>query len=122
MEQKKFSLTRQIKNFNYAFAGIKNLIISEHNARIHLIATITIIILSFTLQISKTEWLAIFFVTGLVWVTEMINTCIEKIMDFISTEKKPAIAFIKDVSAGAVLVAAFTALITGLLIFIPKIL
>jgi diacylglycerol kinase (ATP) len=67
------------------------------------------------------EIIALVFAVGFVWVAEMFNTCIEHIMDFISTEKKPAIKFIKDLSAGAVLVAAITALITGSIIFIPKI-
>ena len=51
----------------------------------------------------------------------MFNTCIEKAMNFISMEEHPEIRFIKDVAAGAVLIASATALIIGLLIFIPKI-
>jgi diacylglycerol kinase len=61
-------------------------------------------------------------VTGIVWITEMLNTCIERIMDFAHPEDHPHIKFIKDLAAGAVLVAAFTAVVAGLLIFIPKLL
>jgi diacylglycerol kinase (ATP) len=122
MQSKKFSLTRQLKSFTYAIAGIRGLIISEHNARVHAAATIAVIILSFALKISATEWLAIVIVTGFVWAAEMFNTSVEKIMDFISMEKNAEIKFIKDVSAGAVLVASATAVAAGLIIFIPKIL
>jgi diacylglycerol kinase len=49
----------------------------------------------------------------------MFNTVIEKIMDHLSPEYHPAVKWIKDVAAGAVLVAAVIALITGCIIFIP---
>ena len=60
--------------------------------------------------------------TGLVWVTEILNTCLEKLADFITLEQHPHIKYIKDLAAGAVLVAAIIAVVTGLLIFIPKVL
>jgi diacylglycerol kinase (ATP) len=58
---------------------------------------------------------------GFVWVTEILNTCIERIMDFISTEQDPKIGVIKDLAAAAVLFAALTAVVAGAIIFIPKI-
>ena len=121
MQPGNFSLMRRLKSFKYAINGIRNLLISEHNARIHLAATAAVIVLSVALKISSTEWIAIIIVTGFVWAAEMFNTCIEKTLDFISAEKSDDIKFIKDIAAGAVLVASFTALITGLFIFIPKI-
>ncbi len=122
MQQEKFSIIRQIKSFKYAFNGIKDFIITEHNARIHLTATIAVIIASFLFHISLHEWMMIIFAIGFVWSAEMFNTCIEKTMDFISTEKRPEIRLIKDIAAGAVLIASITAFILGLTIFIPKIL
>lgn len=122
MQQEKFSLIQQIKSFKYAFNGIKDFIITEHNARIHLTATIAVIIASFLFHISMHEWMMIIFAIGFVWSAEMFNTCIEKTMDFISTEKSPEIKLIKDIAAGAVLIASITAFILGLTIFIPKIL
>ena len=61
-------------------------------------------------------------VTGAVWITEMLNSCIERLIDFFYPEEHPQIKFIKDLAAGAVLVAAITAVVAGLLIFIPKLL
>ena len=122
MQSQKFSITRQLKSFTHAIAGIRALVLSEHNARIHLIATIAVVILSFALKISSAEWVAISIAASFVWATEMFNTCIEKTMDFISKEKHPEIKTIKDLAAGAVLIASVTALILGLIIFIPKIL
>ena len=60
------------------------------------------------------------FAIGFVWVAELFNTAIEKIMDFISKEQHPKIKLIKDLSAAAVLVAAMVAFITGCIVFIPK--
>lgn len=57
---------------------------------------------------------------ALVWITEMLNTCVEKIMDRISGDYDERIKLIKNISAGAVLVAAIAALVIGLVIFIPK--
>ncbi len=122
MQQEKFSIIRQIKSFKYAFNGIKDFIITEHNARIHLTATIAVIIASVLFHISLHEWMMIVFAIGFVWAAEMFNTCIEKTIDFISTEKRPEIKLIKDIAAGAVLIASITAFILGLIIFIPKIL
>lgn len=116
-----FSLHARGRSFRFAFEGIRDFFKSEPNAWIHLVATVVAIDLSFILEISLSEWFAIIIVIGMVWTAEMFNTSIEKIMDLVSPEKSPRVKFIKDVSAGAVLVAAFTALITGLIIFIPKI-
>jgi diacylglycerol kinase len=57
---------------------------------------------------------------ALVWTTEAINTAIEKIVDFISPDFHPKAGEIKDLAAGAVLIASLFALITGLIIFVPK--
>jgi len=92
----------------------------EHNARIHLAAAIVVSILAWWLKVSHMEAVALVVVIGLVWVTEILNTCLEKAMDFITREQHPEIKIIKDLAAGAVLIATFTAVIVGLFIFIPK--
>ena len=122
METQKFSIRSRIKSFTYAGAGIFQFVRREHNAWIHWVATITVGIAATVLKVSHPEALALVLVIGLVWVTEMINTCLEKMADLISKEHHPEIKFIKDVAAGAVLVAAIIAVIIGLFIFIPKIL
>jgi len=122
MQQQKLSIGKQIKGFGYAFSGIEKFILTERNASIHLAATIVVIMASLIFGVTVGEGIALAVAVGLVWMAEMFNTCIEKIMNFISTEEHPEIGFIKDVSAGAVLIASATALVIGLLIFIPKIL
>ncbi|WP_315818281.1 diacylglycerol kinase family protein [Paraflavitalea speifideaquila] len=120
MKPARFSLRARARSFQYAWQGIITFLQREHNAWLHLIATIGVMVLAWITGITKTELLALVLVIGFVWVAEMFNTCIERMMDFISRGKHPDIKFIKDLAAGAVLVAALTALITGAIIFIPK--
>jgi len=122
METQPFSIRARARSFQYAFEGMIKLFQREHNILIHLFVTIAVIMLSIFTRVNKTEALSLVFVIGLVWIAELFNTAIEKIMDLISTQRHPQIKFIKDVSAAAVLIAATTAAITGCIIFIPKIL
>ena len=120
MEQQKFSLHSRLKSFSFAWSGIRELLIREHNARLHLVTTVAVIVAGIVFGVSTTEAAVLAIVTGLVWITEMLNTCVEKIMDFVHPEEHPSIKFIKDLAAGAVLAASLTAVVVGLLIFIPK--
>jgi len=121
MKQQKFSIKKRLQSFKYAFNGLKILIKEEHNARIHLLATISVIIAGYIFKISTNEWLAVILSIGFVFSMEIINSAIENMADFISTMKDERIKRIKDLSAAAVLVASLSALIIGILIFLPKI-
>ena len=112
-------LHRRLLSFRYAFSGIAAFILSEPHARIHAVATVLVTALGFYCGLSGNQWIAISIVTGMVWITEMLNTVIEKMMDHLSPDYHPRVKFIKDVAAGAVLVAAIVALITGAVIFLP---
>jgi diacylglycerol kinase len=122
MKHQKFSIHSRLKSFSFAWSGIRDFILHEHNARIHLVATVCVIVAGVVFRVSIIEAAVLAIVTGSVWVLEMLNTCIEQIMDFIHPEEHPGIKIIKDLAAGAVLVAALTAVVVGLLIFIPKML
>ena len=122
MEPQQFSIRRRIRSFAYAIGGIGRFIRNEHNARIHVVATVCVIVAAVWFRVSHGEAIALSFAVGLVWVTEILNTCLERTLDFITRGLHPEIKIIKDLAAGAVLVASITALITGLIIFIPKIL
>jgi undecaprenol kinase/diacylglycerol kinase (ATP) len=122
MKYTKFSLRRRLTSFIFAFNGIKILLKEEHNSRIHLFAALVAIASGFILKISVVDWIAITFSIGMVITVEVINTAIEKFADFIKPERHLAIKKIKDLSAAAVLISSITALIIGIIVFIPKIL
>lgn len=115
-----FSWKARLKSFVYAWEGIVSFFRWEHNAQIHLGVTFLVLFLSVTLGVNKWEAIAVVFSIAIVWIAEMFNTAIEKTMDFISVEKRPQIKRIKDIAAGAVLVATIAAVIVGCFIFIPK--
>ena len=121
MKREKFSIIKRLKSFTFALNGLKVLILEEHNARIHLVAAILVIISGILLKISNAEWVAVTFSIGLVFALETINSAIENLADFVSPEKNDQIKKVKDLSAGAVLIGAIAALVNGLIIFIPKI-
>jgi len=120
MQSKKFSIRSRIRSFRYAGAGIARFLRQEHNAWIHLLATLSVALAGWLLHVSRMEAIALAGAVGLVWVAEMLNTCLERMADLVSPEEHPEIKFIKDLAAGAVLVAAVTAVVIGLFIFIPK--
>lgn len=122
MEPRKFSVRERIRSFKYAIAGLRRFVSREHNARIHLVATILVIIAARVLEVTATEAAILAVVIGMVWVAEILNTCIERLADHITKERHPEIEIIKDLAAGAVLVAAIVAVVAGLFIFIPKLL
>jgi diacylglycerol kinase len=117
-----FSLAARLKSFRYALDGIRQFFAWQHNAVLHAVATVMVIVLCFVLKLRTMEWLFIIVSIGLVWMAELFNTAIEKLCDLVSPGFNPKVKFIKDVAAAAVLVAAITAAITGLIIFIPKLL
>lgn len=117
----KFSVKNRLKSFKYAFNGLKTLLKEEHNARIHLLATIFVVFLGFILSISFLEWIAVIFAIGMVFALEILNAAIENLSDFVSAEKHEMIGKIKDLGAAAVLVGAISAFLVGIIIFVPKI-
>jgi diacylglycerol kinase len=121
MKNRKFSISKRLKSFVFAFNGLKILFKEEHNSRIHLVATGFVIIASIFFELNTYEWIAIIFSIGLVFIAEIFNTAIENIADFLTTENNNKIKIIKDLSAAAVLISALTALTIGLIIFLPKI-
>ncbi|KXX66712.1 diacylglycerol kinase [Flammeovirga sp. SJP92] len=116
-----FSLRKRLVSFRYAFNGIKNLIKNEHNARVHIVGLTCVIGFGIFFKIGLIEWIAITIVSGLVILTELLNTAIERLGDFVQSDWDETIGMIKDYCAGAVLISAVISVIVGGLIFIPKI-
>ena len=122
MKEDKFSLMKRLKSFVYALNGLKILIKEEHNARIHLFLAFLAVFLAIFLKIDKCELIAVIFAIGLVFMTEIANSAIENMADFVCKEQNDNIKKIKDLSAAMVLVAAITALLVGMIVFLPKML
>lgn len=113
-------MLKRWKSFKYAFQGLISLIKDEPNARIHIFASLVVIISGVFFELTSFEWIGIFFSIGFVLSAEAFNTSIENLADFISPERNNAIKKVKDIAAAAVLVSALTAFIIGLIVFGPK--
>lgn len=122
MERKKFSWRERGNSFGFAWQGIKALFSTEHNAWIHAGVTIVVIIASIIFKVSRVETAVLVLTIAFVFVTEILNTAIEKAMDFISHEKHLQIKLVKDLAAAAVFIASIAAVVVGVLIFLPKLL
>jgi diacylglycerol kinase (ATP) len=109
-----------LDSFNNAFEGIIYAFKTQRNIRLHFIATGAVLILSLMFHLTKFEILVLFITIAFVIITEMLNTALEVTVDLITKEYHPLAAIIKNVAAGAVLVAASLAIIVGYLIFAPK--
>lgn len=105
------------RSFGFAGQGIIDLFRYENNAKVHLLIASVVILAGVLLNLSLVEWAIILTQIGLVWAAEAFNTAIEKLCDFVSPGLHPQIKAIKDLSSGAVLILAITAVIVGLVIF-----
>ncbi len=93
---------------------------TQINAKIHLLVALFVLLLGFLFQLFWYEWALILFAIGLVFAMEAANTAIEFLVDLVSPQHNEQAGKVKDLAASAVLIAAITALVIGLLVFVPK--
>ena len=110
-----------IKTFLNALRGIFILIKTERNFQIHIIALLCVLCMGIQFRINPYEWLALLSVSALVLSLEALNTALEKLCNEVTLERKEGIRNVKDIAAGAVLIAAAIALIIGGIVFYPYI-
>ena len=115
-------MKKLIRSFGYAFKGLAYATVSQLNFRIHLGLTLFALSMGFFLKISVSEWQWIALCITLVLTTEIFNTMIETLVDLVSPGYNEKAGRVKDMSAGAVVITALFSLITGLIIFLPKLL
>lgn len=118
---KQRGLKRLLHSFKYAVDGLRYAFKYEQNMLVHILATVVVVCCGLILKISLAEWLIIILAIGLVIATELINTSVEAIVDLTCPEINPLAKVAKDTAAAAVLVFAITAIIVGIIIFVPKI-
>ncbi len=113
-------LQSRAHSFRFAFQGWWFVLRTQKNAWIHAIVSITVILLSLWLQLERRDWAIIIIAIAMVWTSEFINTSLEAIVDLASQQQNNHLARVgKDVGASAVLIAAISAALIGLLILGP---
>ena len=121
MDNKCFSFKKVLRSFRFAFRGVGVLFREEHNAWVHLFATVLVITAGFIFKISLTEWALVAFAIGLVFAAEILKSALERVCDIVQPEQDKRIGDIKDLCAAGVLLCALAAAAIGLIIFLPKI-
>ncbi len=117
----KHECKKLINSFKYALQGFASSFRTERNMKIHVVATILVIILGIYLKLNLIEWSIITIAIVIVISAELFNTAIETIVDMVSPQKNEKAKLAKDISAGAVLILAIGSAIVGFIIFLPKI-
>jgi diacylglycerol kinase len=118
---KSFSMQARTDSFRYAINGLKTLFKTEANAFIQLGIALTVVVMGLWLHLSASEWITVVFAMGIVFAAELFNSAIEYLSDVVSPGFDSRIKKVKDLAAAGVLVASIAAFITGLIIFVPKI-
>ena len=108
-----------IQSANLAIEGIIYSVRTQRHMRYHLIAALSVLILSLLLNISRIEFIFLSLAIILVLVTEMLNTAIEATVDMIERGFNPQAKIVKDIGAGVVLVASVGALTLAYFILYP---
>lgn len=111
----------RLKSIKYAVTGAYLLIATEASIQVQVSIALIMTGLGFWFHLSATEWILQLLAIGLVLVAESLNTAIEKMADFVHPDYHKKIGFIKDIAAGAATFAALIAVITGFIIYLPKI-
>jgi diacylglycerol kinase len=105
----------------HAWHGVLHVFRHERNARLHLMFAFLAFLMGVWLQVSDAELAAVFFAVIIVFLAEIFNTAIERILDLIDPNENEQVKLIKDMSAGAVFLAAVAAVMIGVAIFVPEI-
>lgn len=115
---KKFIIGR-LRSIRYAFKGFLILLRTEDAIIFHSITFISFIALGIGVGITQVEWLFQIIAFAVLFVTEGLNTAIEKLCDFIHPDFHKKIGDVKDVSAGAVTFAALLGIVVLAMIYLP---
>lgn len=117
-----FTFSGRLRSVRHAVEGIRLMLASQHNAWVHLVATLAVVAAGLALGIGRTEWCWLVLACVAVWTAEALNTAFEFLCDVASPEFHPEVKKAKDVAAGAVLLAAPGAVAIGTVVFGPALL
>ena len=92
----------------------------EPNMRFHLVAAVGVVIAAAAFRLPIEQWTALVFAITLVLLGEILNTAIEAVLDIVQPGHHELVKVVKDVAAGAVLVAATGAVVIALIVFVPR--
>jgi diacylglycerol kinase (ATP) len=115
----RFSWRSRLRSFSHAFNGLALMLQTQHNAWLHLLASLMVAATAWLLGVSASDWRWLLTAMTLVWAAEAMNTAIEFVCDVVSPQYSYAVKSAKDIAAAAVLITAAGAAAIGLLTLWP---
>ncbi len=109
--------TNIVESFNAAIEGFLYVVKTQRNMRIHFLLALMILLLGIYLNFTRTELMILLLTCSSVLIIEMVNTAMEIIMDYVESSHSAWVKVVKDITAGAVLVASINAVIVGYFLF-----
>jgi diacylglycerol kinase len=112
-------IKKHLTSYIYAFRGIWLAFRHEPNMVFHLLGAVLVFITNYLLEVNRTDWIITIMLIGIVWMSEVFNTAIEKLADRVTKDHDALIGKAKDLSAGAVLIICIIAVICAVIIYYP---
>jgi diacylglycerol kinase (ATP) len=112
-------LRKRLKSFGYAFQGLGFMLRTQHNAWVHGLATVVVIVAGWWFHVTTADWRWLICAIAMVWFAEAFNTALEYACDVVSPQHSEAVKRTKDIAAGAVLICALAAAFIGGVTFWP---
>ena len=122
MKKKSLAPQEMIKSFGHAIDGLKDMVRTEHNAWIHSVMSVMVLLLSWWVHLDTVRFCFIILAIVIVWSAESFNTAVEVLTDHVSPDYSPTAKRAKDIAAAAVLIACAGALALGMIILVPPVL
>ncbi|MBY0432598.1 MAG: diacylglycerol kinase family protein [Cyclobacteriaceae bacterium] len=110
-------MNRFFKSVGFAWRGVHVAWREQRHLKIHTACALAVMAAGFAVGLSRVEWIVVVIAIALVFVAELINSSIEELVNLVSPEHRPLAGKVKDIAAGAVLVAAIAAVVLGVLVF-----
>ena len=105
--------------FKYAFSGFRYALM-DRSIRLQCLFGLIVILAGIIFRLTLLEWILIVLCIGFVIFAEIVNSCIENLVDYISLKHTPQGKKIKDMAAAAVLLVSIMSAVVGLIVFLPK--
>ncbi|HEV7886821.1 MAG TPA: diacylglycerol kinase family protein [Acidimicrobiales bacterium] len=110
----------RLLSFKHAFRGVGYMARHEPNMRFHLLAATGVLVAAAAFRLPLTQWAALIFAITLVLLGETLNTAIEAVLDLVQPDHHELVGVVKDLAAGAVLVASAGSAVIAAIVFIPQ--
>lgn len=117
----RFTFTGRLRSVRHALRGIGVMLTTQHNAWVHLWASVAVVAVGLSVGLRAAEWVGLVLALVAVWTAEALNTALELLADVVSPEHHPLVGKAKDVAAGAVFLSAVGAVTIGLVVFVPRV-